>query len=96
MFSVDGEDVQWGCDLERVTDKIIQVPTPNLNPILNSRAPTLGEVRDEAIDALTQIEKAIEKDIEYFNTLGGLGIAMNKLAFIKQDLQKIKKGLERI
>lgn len=60
------------------------------------KSETLADIKNKALTDLKAITEGIEADIAYFNTLGGLAIAMNKLGIIKQDLKKVMTGLERI
>ena len=98
-----GEEM-WGNLVETVSPSVLRVdtvtsPGPNLIQISLIEASSkysLGDVKDEALASIQAINDRIEADIDYFNTLGGLAIAMNKLGIIKQDLKKVMTVLERI
>lgn len=97
---VQSDEKMWGSRVEGFNPTVIHVdqvrsPGPNLIEV-SKGAPTLGDVKNEALASIQAINDRIEADIAYFNTLGGLAIAMNKLAIIKQDLKKVMTGLGRI
>lgn len=107
-FTIDGAEggfrkipsaeEMWGSKLENVGPSILRVDTvtsPALDLIQVSFT-TLDDVKNEALTDLNAITEGIEADIAYFNTLGGLAIAMNKLAMIKSDIKNVMLGLERI
>lgn len=101
---VPSSEKMWGSRVETVSPSVLRVdtvtsPAPDLIQVSFIEASSkysLGDVKDEALASIRAINDRIEADIAYFNTLGGLAIAMNKLAIIKQDLNKVMTGLERI
>lgn len=106
-FVIDGDnsDRAWGTPLEPAVSPSVltigSITSNGLYPVRDStiespKGPTLGDVKQEALNRLQEINDSIEADIAYYSILGGLSLAMNKLAFIKQDLQKVMTGLERI
>lgn len=60
------------------------------------KSETLADIKNKALTDLKAITEGIEADIAYFNTLGGLAIAMNKLGILKVNLKNVMNGLERI
>ncbi len=59
-------------------------------------APSLGDVKHSAVSELERIVKKLETDIAYFNTFRGQSMAINEFAFLKQDLLKVIKTLDKI
>lgn len=99
-ITIEGGEA-WGSRLEYSNPTVLHVnqvssPAPDTIHVSLIEAPSLADIKNKALTDLKAITEGIEADIAYFNTLGGLAIAMNKLGILKVNLKNVMTGLERI